>query len=98
MRLPQFSARGPCWLAFSSFLPEDPAGLPSPVFCPRTLLTCLALFRPRKQALPWRRSLRLAEEVVAFVAECGGGDEKILANALNIMVDAMRQTGELPLR
>ena len=64
----------------------------------RSLLAYLALFRPRKQALTWRRSLRLAEEVVALAVECGGGDEKILANALNITVDAMHQKGGLPLK
>ena len=66
----------------------------------RSLLAYLAFFRPRKQALPWHRSLRLAEEVGALAVECGGGDErwKNLANALNITVDAMHQKGGLPLK
>ena len=66
----------------------------------RSLLAYLAFFRPRKQALTWHRSLRLAEEVCALAVECGGGDErwKNFANALNITVDAMHQKGDLPLK
>ncbi len=56
----------------------------------RPLVAYLGLFRPLKQALSWRRALKIAHEVVALQPP------EQLAAALNVTLDSLREKQQQP--